>query len=204
MSFHPKAGSSRNYMIVVRGQRPSASSCTSRGLLLPQHSEQESWTCPSLSGTAYLIGLIHNNCGQGNGYVDWFIPIRMHIWSWGWAHFWEGHRLCGGQVDTSRKTGERDKDTSRKTGCSLHYMDIWSERQQQTQGYVYWKSPLVLPIRKWFPDYKRTTATTTFQGQYVYYFVFDLRWLNDFIFSYKHYINSHAKTQDCICLISIG
>ena len=38
---------------------------------------------------------------------------------------------------------------------------------------------------------------------FFYYFVFDLRWLNDFIFNYKHYINSHAKTQDRICLISI-
>lgn len=39
---------------------------------------------------------------------------------------------------------------------------------------------------------------------FFYYFVFDLRWLNDFIFSYKHYINSHAKTQDHICRISTG
>lgn len=46
------------------------------------------------------------------------------------------------------------------------------------------------------------------QGQYVsfivFIFVFDLKWLNDFIFIYKHYINCHAKAQDPICLITIN
>jgi hypothetical protein len=35
-------------------------------------------------------------------------------------------------------------------------------------------------------------------------FAFDLRLLNNFIFIYKHYINSHANTQDHICLIPMA
>lgn len=86
---------------------------------------------------------------------------------------------------------------------------IWiSGLKDNSKPQFYWKLLLVLLIRKQFPDYKLTTVTTTkFQCQYVSFiisFVFDLRWLNDFIFIYKHYINSHANTQDRICLISNG
>lgn len=89
-------------------------------------------------------------------------------------------------------------------------MNIWLQRQQQL--------PILLKITVGITSKKIISSLQTnnsnnkkFEGQYVSFIiiiiiiiVFDWKWLNEFIFIYKHYINSHAKTQDHICLISIG
>lgn len=133
----------------------------------------------------------------------------MRFQCWGWNHFLRRTRIMW-RIDTSSKTGERGR---LNVGCSLYGQLVWKTLASPWLHLLKTAVSIIL-IRKHTNTNKKIIPRLQTNNNnkisrpvcflFYYYFCVWLRWLNVFIFIYKHYINFHAKTQDRICLISIG